>query len=144
MAVLHATDKGHEHILDVALRGATAAANFYVALLNATIVGTNNWADVSANELSAGTNSGYAQVSIARDATAAGWPTLALDSSEMQIIGMSCTFTATGNWATAVTAVAIVANLATDALIFYSNITSISLLSGESITVTPKFKLTKA
>lgn len=143
MAVLHATDKGHEHILDVALRAATAASNFYVALLNDTILGTDNWADVSANEVTVGSNPGYAQQTINRDGTASGWPTLALDVAEMQIIGKQCTFTATANWATAVTAVGIVANLATDALLLYSNISSISLLSGESILVTPKWKLTK-
>ena len=143
MAVLHATDKGHEHVLDVALRGATAASNFYVALLNDTILGTDNWADVSANEVTVGNNPGYAQQTINRDATANGWPTLALDSSEMQITGKQVTFTASANWVTAVTAVGIVANMATDALLLYSNITSISLLNGESIAVTPKWKLTK-
>lgn len=143
MAVLHATNKGHEHILDVALRGATPATTFYVALLNATISGTNDWPDVSIAEISSSNNPGYSRAYINRDSTDNGWPILALDNGEMQIVGKQCTFTATANWVTPVTSIAIVASMATDALLFYSNIASITLLSGESILVTPKFKLVK-
>jgi hypothetical protein len=142
MATGHFTDAGFQNMMDVYFRAATAPSQFFVSLLNDTIVGTDNWADVSANELQAATpNAGYAQVAVTRDAT--GFPTLALDSSEMQIISKACTFTASGNWATSITAIALRADLATDQLISYANVPSTTLASGESYSVTIKLKLTK-
>lgn len=141
MAVLHATDRGHQEMLDEYFRAATAPSNFLVALVNDTVVGTDDWADISAQQQ---TGTGYSQQAINRDGTASGWPTLALDSSEMQIIGKQVTFTATGADWIATTAIVVLANLATDRLLLYSNIPSITLGNGESILATPKFKLTKA
>lgn len=141
MATGYWTDRGHQEMMDVFFRGATAPTSFLVALVNDTVVGTDDWADVSAGEQS---GTGYSQQTIARDATASGWPTLALDSLQMQIIGKEVTFTATAaNWI-ATTAVCLIANLGTDRLVAYANITSITLGNGESYSVTPKLKLTKA
>ncbi len=143
--LLHATDRGHYDLLAIGLQAGTAPSNFYVALLNDTVLGTDDWADVSANELLVGVNPGYAQAVINRDATADGWPTgPVLDSSEMMITGKEVSFTATANWATAITAVAIVANMATDRLWFYQNRQSLTLAINEVLKVTPKVKLTKA
>jgi hypothetical protein len=139
---LHATDRGHYDIMDIALRAATGPTNFYGALINDTIVGTDDWSDISTNEI---TGTGYAQQTINRDGTAAGWPTLALDSSEEQIIGKKITFgpATAADWIQ-VTAVAIVANYATDRLWFYGNRgAALSIGIDESYAVTPKFKLTK-
>ena len=141
MATAHFTDMGHYYMMDVFFRGGTAPSDFYVALLNDTVLGTDDWANVSANTQ---TGTGYAIAAINRDATAAGWPTLAIDSSEEQIIGKAVTFTATaGDWI-ATTAIALVANMATDHLVAYANISTITLGNGESLSVTPKLKLTKA
>lgn len=142
---LHATDRGHYDLLVIALQNGTAPTDFYVVLLNDTILGTDDWADVSANELVVGTNPGYAQAVITRDATANGWPTgPVLDSSEMMITGKEVSFTATANWVTPITALAIVANMATDRMWFYQNRQSLLLAINEVLKVTPKFKLTKA
>ena len=141
MATGYWTDRGHQEMMDVFFRGATAPDNFLVALVNDTVVGTDDWSDVSANQQ---TGTGYSQQTILRDATASGWPTLALDDLEMQITGKEVTFAATAaNWI-ATTAVCIIANLATDRLLAYANIASITLGNGESYSVTPKLKLTKA
>lgn len=140
MATLHMTDKGHELLLGVFFRNDTAPTAFYVALGNDTVVGTDDWADISANE-QAGT--GYSRQTINRDSTANGWPTLALDSSEMQITGKQVTFTASADWATVVTFIALVADMATDRLVAYANIASMTVTNGQSFQVTPKVKLTK-
>lgn len=141
MATLHATDRGHQEMMSVYLQNTTAPSDFYVALVNDTVVGTDDWADISANVQ---TGTGYSAQTINRDATASGWPTgPTLDSSEMMITGKQVTFTATGADWIATTAICVVANMATDRLIMYANIASITLGNGESIQATPKFKLTK-
>ena len=141
MATAHFTDNGHYYMMDAYFRGGTEPTDFYVALVNDTVVGTDDWSDISGNVQ---TGTGYSAQTINQDATASGWPTLALDSSEMQVVGKEVTFTATGADWIATTAIALVANMATDRLIAYANISSITLGNGESLSVTPKLKLTKA
>lgn len=143
MADLHIGDQGHKLMLDVLFGAVTAPSNFYIALLNDTVTGTDDWSDVSANEISSGTNTGYAQVTINRDQTADGFAAAVLDSAEMWAVGKQAVFTAGALWVTAITAVVLVANLATDKLVGYANVSSYILGSGETYKVTPKIKLTK-
>ena len=143
MATLYATNAGHQDILSVYFQGGTVPSAFAMRLFNDTVVGTDNWADISANEIPSANGYVTGGVTINRDATASGWPTLALDSNEMMITGKKCSWTASGNWATAVTAVTIVADKATDQLICYANITAQQPLTGEVISWTPKYKLKK-
>jgi hypothetical protein len=139
----HFTDAGFKQMMEVYFQGVTAPSNFYVALVNDTIVGTDDWSDISTNEI---TGTGYAQQTINRDGTSSGWPTgPVLDSSEMQITGKKVTFgpASAADW-TSVTAIAIVANLSTDRLIAYANRgSSLSIGLDESYAITPKLKLTK-
>lgn len=143
MSTLYATNNGYYDIMDVYFRAATAPSAFAMRLVHDTVLGTDNWADVSANELpSAGgyTTGGYA---ITRDATATGWPALALDSGEEMITGVKCTWTASASWGTSCTAICIVADKAVDQLLMYSNITAVQPLINEVVAWTPKFKLLK-
>jgi len=140
MAILAATDKGHELMLAGFCKNATDVTQFLASLWNDTIVGTDDLSDLQ-NEMNSGTESGYARITI--EASGTGWPTLALDSSEMQIQSKTVTFTATGAWTNPFTAVGILANMATDALFLYSNVPSTTLSNGDSFAVTVKFKLTK-
>jgi hypothetical protein len=144
MATLYATDYGHQDIMDVYFRGATAPSAFAMRLVHDTVVGTDNWADISANELPSANGYTTGGATINRDATANGWPTLALDSSEMQVVGKECSWLASGNWATSCTAVTIVADKATDQLVLYANITACQPLVGETVAWTPKYKLSKS
>lgn len=142
MATGHFTDRGHQEMMSVYFQNTTAPTQFLGALVNDTVVGTDDWADVSAN---AQTGTGYAEQAILRDATASGWPTgPTLDSSEMMITSKTITFTATGtNWI-ATTAICLKADMATDRLLAYANITSVTLANGESLSAIFKPKLTKA
>ncbi len=141
MATFHFTDRGHQEMMSVYFQNTTVPSDFLSTLVNDTVVGTDDWSDVSANVQ---TGTGYAAQTINRDATAAGWPTgPALDSSEMMITSKTVTHTASGADWIATTAICLVANMATDRLIGYSNITSVTLANGESLSATYKPKLTK-
>lgn len=140
MATLAATDIGHQTMLDVFFRTATNPSQFLAALFNDAIVGTDDESDLQ-NEMDNSTEPGYARITI--EASNTGWPTLALESSEMQIESKTVTFTATDDWTNPFTAVGIIADMATDRLIVYSNVPSTTLSDGDSFAVTVKFKLTK-
>ena len=142
MATGHFTDQGHKLMLSLLFQAVTAPSQFLAALVNDTVVGTDDWSDISANVQ---TGTGYSEAVINRDATASGWPTgPVLDSSEMMITSKTVTFAATGtNWI-ATGAITLRADLATDRLIAYVNITPITLANGESISAIFYPKLTKA
>ena len=143
MATLYATDAGHQDLFSVYFQVGTSPSAFAMRLVNDTVVETDNWSDISANEIPSANGYTTGGVTINRDATASGWPTLALDSAEMMITGKKCTWTASGNFATPITAVTIVADKAVDQLILYANITAQQPLTGEVISWTPKYKLKK-
>ena len=142
MATGHFTDRGHQEMMSVYFQATTAPSQFLATLVNDTVVGTDDWSDVSGNVQ---TGTGYAAAVINRDATASGWPTgPALDSSEMMITSKTVTFTATAaNWI-ATTAICLCADMSTDRLIAYTNITSVTVANGESLSAIFKPKLTKA
>lgn len=141
MATGHFTDRGHQEMMSEYFQATTAPSNFLGALVNDTVVGTDDWSDISANQQ---TGTGYSQQAINRDATASGFPTgPALDSSEMMITSKQITFTATGADWIATTAICLLANMATDRLLYYANIPSVTLGNGESLLATFKPKLTK-
>ena len=77
MATLHWADAGFLDMLGVYFRGITAPAGFALRLVHDTIVGTDNWADISANELPSANGYTTGGVAINRDDTAAGFPALA-------------------------------------------------------------------
>lgn len=143
MALLHMTDAGHQDIQDVYFRGATAPTSFAIRLVNDTVLGTDNWADVSANEKA--TQGGYTVggATVNRDNTAAGWPTLALDSSEMQCTSMKVSWTASADWVTPYSAVCLVAVKAVNQLLGYANVTARTPLNGDTVSWTAKVKFTK-
>jgi hypothetical protein len=140
---MYACDAGYYDMLDVYFRGATAPTAFAMRLVHDTVLGTDNWADILANEIPSANGYTTGGATINRDATANGWPTLALDSADEQIIGKKCSWTASGDWATSITAVTIVADKAVDQLVMYSNITALTPLTGDTVAWTPKFKLKK-
>ena len=141
MATFHLTDRGHQEMLSVYFQATTPPSQFLGTLVNDTVVGTDDWSDVSANVQ---TGTGYAAQAILRDATASGWPTgPALDSAQMMITSKTVTFTASSTDWIATTAICLCADMATDRLLGYANITSVTLGNGESISVIFKPKLTK-
>jgi hypothetical protein len=134
------TQAGLQLIFDVFFRGATAPTGFAVRLVNDTVLITDNWADVSANELpSAGgyTTGGYA---LNKDAT--DFPTLVNDGNDVRLDTKEVSWTATADWATAVTAVCLVADMATDQLVAFENISSVQPQNGDTVAWTVKMKLT--
>lgn len=140
MAAFVFAKQGFKQMLDEFFRAATAPTNFYVSLHNDTAVIGDDFSDL----LNEQTGTGYAQETINRDATASGWPTLAANGAgDWQIEGKEVTFTATAADWIAVKCIALVANLATDRLIGYMNITTTTPDNGESIAVTPKMYLTQ-
>lgn len=84
-------DEGEKVMLDVYLRAATPASNFYLGLANSTPADTTTLATLS-NE-PPGTY-GYARQQIERNNT--GWPTLVLDAGDWQATSKLVTFTASG------------------------------------------------
>jgi hypothetical protein len=136
-------DEGEQMMLDVFLRAGTAPTGFYVRLFNDTPVETDTLADLL-NE-PAGTY-GYAAQAVARDATAAGWPTLALDSGDYQAIAKTVTFTASGGSIGPVThgVLATTSNNTGKHISSVALSTSRTLANGESLQVTFKVKLSEA
>jgi hypothetical protein len=141
MSTLLATDAGYQDMMDVYFRGATPPTAFALRLVNDTVVGTDNWADVLANELPSA--NGYVTGGVTIERSAVGFPTLALDSGDMQIESKEVSWTASGNWATAITALCLVADKGTDQLVAYSNITSITPQTDDVVAWVLKFKLKK-
>jgi hypothetical protein len=85
-------DEGEYAVLDSFLRNGTPPASFYVRLFNDTPVET----DALANLTGEPTGNGYAAQAISRDATASGWPTLALSGGDYMATSKTVTFTASG------------------------------------------------
>ena len=86
-------DQGEEQILDVYLRGAAAPASFYLGLTASALTDTSTLSAIT--EPSGG---GYARALVNRDATASGWPILALDAGDFMATSKTVTFTATATW----------------------------------------------
>ena len=136
-------DEGEYAVLDVFLRGGTAPAGFYIRLFNCSPVETDTLATLTGEP--AGTY-GYAAKAVNRDATAAGWPSLALDLGDYMATSVTVTFTASGGVIGPVTN-AILATTSNNAgkLIAYVALSQTrTLADGESLQVTYKVKLSEA
>lgn len=133
------TQPGFTDFFDVYFRGATVPSGFAVRLVNDTVLITDNWADISANEKASSGGYTTGGVSLTKDAT--GFPTLANDVNDVRCDTKEASWTASADWSTAVTAVCLVADKATDQLLAFENITSVQPLNGATIAWTIKLKL---
>jgi hypothetical protein len=136
-------DEGEYAMLDVFLRAGTAPSGYFIRLCNDTPVETDTLADITGEP--PGTYN-YAAQAVARDATAAGWPTLALDSGDHMATSKTVTFTATGGVIGPVTYafLATTSNNTGKHIASVALSTSRTLADGESLQVTMKVKLSEA
>lgn len=147
-------DEGEFAILDIALRAGTAPANWFIGLMKNTLTvlpaETSTLATLNSAgpyELTNGSDPGYsARAQVNRDATANGWPTLALNSGDYQATSKSVVFTASSNWTDTVrwmflTTVSTVGDT-TGKLISLAQLSADrTLLSGDTLTITYNLKL---
>jgi hypothetical protein len=98
-------DEGEFAILDIALRGGTAPANWFIGLLKNSLASapaettTLTTLTTATYELTNASDPGYtARQQVNRDGTAAGWPTLALDVGDYKATSKTVSWTASGNW----------------------------------------------
>jgi len=135
-------DEGEFAMLDVFLRAGSAPAGFFVRLFNDTPTETDTLSDLTGEP----SGNGYSAQAVARDATAAGWPTLALDDGDYQATGKTVTFTASGGSIGPVTyGVLATSTDSSGKLIAYVALSqSRTLATGESLQVTFKVKLSEA
>ena len=147
-------DEGEQSILDVYFRGATAPTSFFIGLLKnslATIpveTTTMGTLTVATHEPTNATEPGYsARQTVNRDGTAAGWPTLALNSGDYQVTSKVVSWTASANWTGTIrwlfmtTGSATVGNT-TGLLLSVSQLSADRLLlSGDQLQITYNIKL---
>ena len=97
-------NEGQFAILDIAFRGGSTPANWFIGLMKNTMatlpVVTSTLSSLSLSgspELTNAADPGYsARAQVNRDATANGWPTLAVSGTSEQIASKTVTFTNTG------------------------------------------------
>ena len=132
-------DEGEQQVLDVYLRGATPPAAFYLGLTSmASMLETTTLATLT-NEASGG---GYARQVINRDATAAGWPSLVLDTGDYLATSKTITFTASGAIGPVDKAfLATTADNSGKLISFTALSTTRTLATGDTLQVTYKVKL---
>ncbi len=147
-------DEGEFAILDIALRGGTAPSSWYIGLMSDDLtVAPAETSTLSSldgagpYEPTNGQNPGYsARQAVARDATASGWPTLALDSGDFKATAKTVTWTASGNWTKVIrwiflTTIGTVGET-TGKLISLAQLSADrTLLNGDSLSVTYSLKL---
>ncbi len=133
------TQSGYTDMFDCYFRGQTLPGAFDVRLVNDTVVIGDNWAAVSANELPSA--NGYTTGGVALTLDSTGFPTLTNDGNDVRCDTKEVSWTASANWATAATAICLVADKATDQLVAFANITAVQPLNGETIAWTIKLKL---
>lgn len=129
------TDEGERNLLDVYFRNQNAPPEFFVGLHSGDLSDTSTLADVVEPS-----QSGYARKQLARNTT--GWPTLALDAGDYQVEGASVVFTAAATW-TPVNRMFLASQStgAVGAILLEAALsTTRSLVSQDSLTVTPKAK----
>lgn len=96
----HMTDDGIQAMYDVYFRGSAGPdGGFEIGLNTQALTQTSSFAD-----LVEVTGTGYGRQAVARDDTASGFPTLALDNGDMEIETTTVTFENTGSsaWDSAV------------------------------------------
>ena len=129
------SDDGFELIYDVFFRGATAPTGFSIGLAKVPISQDDSLDDVT--EI---TGTSYSRQTVERSAV--GFPTLALDSGDMQIVSKEVVFENTGETAwDGATDAFLVADLATDVLVCWRALSSTRTLQpGDKLNVTMKIK----
>lgn len=85
-------NEGQQEMLGVYLQGTTAPTAYAIGLSSMTFAKTTAYAGIT-NEPS---GNGYSRQTVNRDGTAAGWPTLALDTGDFKATSKTITFTASG------------------------------------------------
>lgn len=147
-------DEGEFAILDIAFRGGTAPSNWFIGLMKSTLSAlpaeTSTLATLNSAgpyELTNASDPGYsARQQVNRDATASGWPTLALDTGDYKITSKTVSWTASGNWSDTIrwmflTTVGTVGET-TGKLISLSQLSADrTLLNGDTLNITYSLKL---
>jgi len=130
-------DEGEYMFLDVTLRAGTPPSTFYLRLFNDTPVDTDTLGSITGEA----SGNGYTAQEITRNTT--GWPTLALDSGDMQVTSTTETFTASGgSWGPVTYCVLATTTDGTGKFVSYVALSqSRTLANGESLQVTYKLKL---
>lgn len=129
-------NEGQQEMLSVYLQGGTAPTAYAIGLSSMTFAKTTTYATIT-NEPS---GNGYARQVINRDATASGWPTLALDSGDYKATAKQVTFTATGTVGPVTSAFLV--GTPTNKLTSYTALsTSRTLAAGDTLQVTYSVKL---
>lgn len=91
----HMTDDGIQEMYETYFQGDAGPDNgFEIGLNQASLSQTSSFANL--NEV---TGTGYARKAVTRDGEATGFPTLALDAGDMQIVTCTVTFENTGSTA---------------------------------------------
>ncbi len=139
MATGKFTQEGYTDMFDCYFRGQTLPTAFYVALFNDTILITDTWALISGNELPSA--NGYTTGGVALTLDATGFPILTNDGNDVRCDTKEVSWTASANWATAATAICLIADKVIDMIVAFANITAVQPLNGETIAWTLKLKL---
>ena len=131
----HFTDDGIELMFDEFFRGADAPTKFMIGLNTANLSQTSSYTD-----LVEPTGTGYELKDITRNNT--GFPTLALDNNNMQIITAEVTFENTDSTAwTGVTDGFLAADLTSNVLVNYRPLSATRTLQpGDTLSVTIQMK----
>ncbi|MFH2012585.1 MAG: hypothetical protein ABIJ37_07805 [Pseudomonadota bacterium] len=135
-------DEGEEAFLDVFLRSGSAPSGFYIRLFNDTPTETDTLSDLTGEP----SGNGYTAQAVARDATAAGWPTLALDSGDYMATSKTVEFIASGGSIGPVTYGVLATSTDSSGILVAAVAlsTSRTMADGEKLQVTMYIKLSEA
>lgn len=129
-------NEGQQEMLAVYLQGGTAPTAYAIGLSSMAFAKTTTYATITGEP----SGNGYARQTVNRDATASGWPTLALDVGDYKATAKTVTFTATGTVGPVTSAFLVSAT--NNKLISYTPLsTSRTLAAGDTLQVTYSVKL---
>ena len=129
-------NEGQQEMLAVYLQGTTAPTAYAIGLSSMTFAKTTGYAGITGEP----SGNGYARQTINRDGTAAGWPTLALDTGDFKATSKTVTYTSSGTIGPVTSAFLVSAT--NNKLISYTALsTSRTLASGDTLQVTYAVKL---
>jgi hypothetical protein len=133
------TIAGYHEMMNGFFRGNTLPTAFKMALVNDTVLLTDDWAQISANDLPSANGYTAGGETITNDAT--GFPVLGNDGTDEEMETKEITWTASGNWATAATAVVLNTVTGTVHTVAFENITAVQPQLNDVIRFTMKLKL---
>ena len=129
-------NEGQQEMLSVYLQGGTAPTAYAIGLSSMAFAKTTTYATITGEP----SGNGYARQTVNRDATASGWPTLALDSGDYKATAKQVTFTASG--AVGPVTSAFLVSATNNKLVSYTALsTSRTLAAGDTLQVTYSVKL---